>query len=324
MIRRVLLPVFLLVLSLSISTSCRIDEVVMPISSHIVPDTADTTQQVALPCNGHPELCGKRYNQVTYPMTNNSYGYKTGAIAWAFPNQEWPIDHQLRDGVRAINLDIGDLGGTLSVFSGEAIATILTGSQALSQILNEVRQFLEGNPREVITIFMETSVGGAAIQTALNDASLTTYLHSQGPGAPWPTLEEMITAGTRLVIFTTDNDPSGPGWYHNAWDYMGSTANELGSREDFACNTTNGDIGNGLYMLNHWASTTISLLGLNLNLGIGNSDSASSLNAYSILASRTVGCQILNGHLPNFVAVDFYDTGDIFRVCNVLNNLEEF
>jgi hypothetical protein len=46
---------------------------------------------------------------------------------------------------------------------------------------------------------------------------------------------------------------------------------------------------------------------------------ATKVNARGVLLPRAEQCQRERGLLPNFVAVDFYDRGDLFGVVNTLN-----
>ncbi len=49
---------------------------------------------------------------------------------------------------------------------------------------------------------------------------------------------------------------------------------------------------------------------------------AAIVNAYDFLLGRARQCQQERAHLPNVVAVDFYRTGDLFRVVRTLNGLD--
>jgi hypothetical protein len=44
-------------------------------------------------------------------------------------------------------------------------------------------------------------------------------------------------------------------------------------------------------------------------------------NAYDVLYGRAVQCQQEAGQLPNFLAVDFYEQGDLFAAVRALNGL---
>lgn len=56
-------------------------------------------------CNGLPQLCDRRLNDVVFPATHNSYA-AAAEPGWLFANQRYPIARQLDDGIRAFLLDI--------------------------------------------------------------------------------------------------------------------------------------------------------------------------------------------------------------------------
>ena len=56
-------------------------------------------------CNGLRELCGLRLDQVTFAGTHNSMS-AAERPGWLFANQRFPIERQLRDGVRLLLIDI--------------------------------------------------------------------------------------------------------------------------------------------------------------------------------------------------------------------------
>jgi hypothetical protein len=54
-------------------------------------------------CNGHPELCGRRYDEVVYAATHNSMSSPDVVRVW--PEQDGDIRAQLDAGVRALLID---------------------------------------------------------------------------------------------------------------------------------------------------------------------------------------------------------------------------
>jgi hypothetical protein len=48
---------------------------------------------------------------------------------------------------------------------------------------------------------------------------------------------------------------------------------------------------------------------------------AAAVNAYDVVWPREAECQRTRKMLPNFVAVNFYDRGDLFAVVDRLNGL---
>ena len=55
-------------------------------------------------CNGYPELCGKRIDQVTIPATHNAMS-AVAEPGWFLPNQRYGIIRQLDDGIRGLLID---------------------------------------------------------------------------------------------------------------------------------------------------------------------------------------------------------------------------
>ena len=47
------------------------------------------------------------------------------------------------------------------------------------------------------------------------------------------------------------------------------------------------------------------------------------VNAYDFLLARAKACRRQRGMIPNLVAVDFYRTGDLIRVVDALNGVED-
>ncbi len=56
-------------------------------------------------CNGSEALCVRRLDRVVFPGTHNSYA-AADEPGWLFANQRHGIERQLRDGIRALTLDI--------------------------------------------------------------------------------------------------------------------------------------------------------------------------------------------------------------------------
>ena len=74
----------------------------------VLPSPATTPAEGAqdtAACNGSVALCGRRLNEVVFPATHNSYS-AADEPGWLFANQRHGIAQQLRDGIRAMLIDI--------------------------------------------------------------------------------------------------------------------------------------------------------------------------------------------------------------------------
>lgn len=280
------------------------------------------TEETKEPCNGDPELCDKAYDQVVYPTTHNSYNYEFGVTQFFQPNQQHPVRRQLLDGIRGLMLDMSEFEGEVVVMHrNEDIIALLTeqiyasfmGYEPATRPLGDVKNFLDENPREVVTIILESRLDGPTLETTFNAAGLTDYTYAH-PGGDWPTLEEMIESNRRLVVFTDNENAAGnPAWLNYVWDHSFETDFDVTDPNDFNCSVNRGDINHNFFILNHWVRPL---------LGGGDPDAAAEVNEMTFLMDRSMECWQNTNHKPNFVTVDFYEFGHLFEVCDSLNHME--
>lgn len=294
-------------------------------------------------CNGAAELCDRRYDEVAYVATHNSMSSPRVVRIW--PEHDSFLRGQLDAGVRALLIDThywppvtsaralvdavdsGSLAlpmavaeavfGGLGTLADGRPGTFLChnhcafGGVEASTGLAEVREFLEDNPREVVTLIIQDVISVADTETAMAEAGLTEYLypHDHGDGR-WPTLGEMIDRGTRLVVFAEDSGPP-PVWYANAFEAMQETPFLVVAPDRFTCESNRGAPDASLFLLNHWVQRVAP-----------DPSDAAVVNAYDFLLARARQCEAERGLLPNFVAVNFYSIGDVIDVVATLNGLD--
>lgn len=78
-------------------------------------------------------------------------------------------------------------------------------ARPLVDILNEVKTFMDNNPKEIITIFLEvygdiSDNAGLALDV-FEKAGLQDLLYVQNPAQLWPTLKELVAKNKRLIVF---------------------------------------------------------------------------------------------------------------------------
>lgn len=93
-----------------------------------------------------------------------------------------------------------------------------------------------------------------------------------------------------------------PGWFFAETPFL------FRGPGQFSCRLNRGSTSASLFLLNHWIT--------NKRREVSN---AAEANARAVLLTRAEQCQAERGLLPNFVAVDFYDRGDLFGAVNTLN-----
>ncbi|KAJ1970766.1 hypothetical protein H4R34_005956, partial [Dimargaris verticillata] len=158
-------------------------------------------------------------------------------------------------------------------------------------------------------------------------------------GATWPTLGDMISKNQRAVIFSSDHaDTASVPWILPESQYVWQTSWQVLANDAFTCTIDRPKQPpyGPLQVLNHFVYTSMQLL--DKNIMMADSSAASQTNSLDSLEAHYQQCDSTYATLPssnadgdpnnstaalipNFVTVDFYDTGDLFRFVANLNNV---
>jgi hypothetical protein len=152
-----------------------------------------------LACNGNDVLCGKKYSDVTFIGTHNS------AFVGILPvhNQYVSVTEQLNMGVRFLQAQTQNKDGVIQMCHTHCWEL---DSGSLTSYLAELSDWMDDHPRDVVTLLL-TNIDALPITQfadAFRGANLEKYVYrpkSRVARDAWPTLQQMIDAGTRLVAF---------------------------------------------------------------------------------------------------------------------------
>jgi hypothetical protein len=257
-------------------------------------------------CNGRSDLCDRPYDHVVFPAAHNAHAAREYGYS-ALGNQQRGFAAQLADGIRAFLIDAyHDRVGRRVLCHGVCAIASTRHIDALETI----RHFLDTHRNEVLTFIYENHVRPRELAEDFQAAGLDSLAFLKEPTRPWPTLGEMIDAGTRIVVATEFRGP-GPAWIHPVWDIASDTPYGVERPEDLGCAVHRGSPGNGLFLMNHW---------VNGALGLPSEHGARAVNTFERLYDRALHCAEQRGRVPNFLAVDFYEHGDLFDVVGALND----
>jgi hypothetical protein len=193
------------------------------------------------------------------------------------------------------------------------------GATPLATGLKDIHDFLVTHPSEIVVVVNQDYVTPADFVKAIGDAGLTRYAFTPPEGDDWPTLRQMIDADQRLVLLAENHAGAAP-WYQLAYQHLTEetpftfpSASLLTTQSDFAasCKPNRGPSSAPLFLINHWVSTD----------PIPKPSDAAKVNAYQPLLARARECQRIRHHLPNLLAVNFYERGDVFKVVDTLNSV---
>ena len=303
-------------------------------------------------CNGDQRLCAKRLDQVVFAATHNAMS-AADRSGWMFAAQERDLATQLDDGVRAFLIDVhpgvpvsGRVKTEMSTEPGfmQAMETAVgtEGLQAAMRIrerlvgppdgpralylchgfcelgaepfvawLGTLRAFLVANPREVVLLVIEDYVPPDETASAFADSGLADLVFHGAAQPPWPTLAEMADSGQRVVAFLESGKP-GVDWLHPAFKSIQETPYRFLKPAAFSCAPNRGGTKGSLFQINHWIETAPTPKPSNAVI----------VNAYDFLLKRAEKCARERSRLPNIIAVDFYRSGDLFKVVKRLNGLD--
>lgn len=318
-----------------------------------------TTKLQAAPaggCNGLPNLCAKRLNEVVWPGTHNSMA-AADVAGWSIPDQRRSIPRQLQDGIRLLLLDphYGRVLGNGRVqtdflaegrnankvaaeLSPDALAAVdrlgvhLTnsttnrgakevflchtvcelGATRLTEVLAELRQYLRAHPTTVLVTILENYVTDEDLQKAFAQAKVEDHAATLDHAAPLPTLQQLIDADTRLVVFTEEPPTGTVPWLNDAFTSIQDTplgnrsAEQLGAAAQ--CARYRGTADSPLLMLNNWVER------------FPPSPTANRpAQTAAFLTHRIARCAKIRAIPVSLIATDFYDQGDLVAVAAKLN-----
>ena len=257
-------------------------------------------------CNGHEALCDVTFDELVVAMTHNAMS--NAEEGWLAPNQNLGLERQLEDGIRGFMLDthLGD-GGEALLCHGLCDL----GSEPLDEGLAKFTSFLEENPGEVVVFMIQNGISAALTSDAFDAAGLTRYTYSHSPGEPWPTLAALVDDNTRLVVFH-EGGGTEFGWYMDGYgEHVWDTPYGQDSPEAMGCDRLRGDSEHPLFLMNHFLTSPIALPEL-----------AEQVNYNPFLIDRARQCEAESGQRVNWIAVDFYDIGDVVAAVDELNGVE--
>ncbi|MDQ1249226.1 MAG: hypothetical protein QG597_3600 [Actinomycetota bacterium] len=185
------------------------------------------------------------------------------------------------------------------------------GATDLEESMAGVHAWLQNNPREVVSFFIQDVVTPADTAAVLTRTGLADMAYTPRAGEPFPTLREMIDADTRLVVLM-ENEGGGATYPYllPGFEWVQETPYTFATVADFTCAANRGPADAPLFQLNHWLAGFGTLV-----------SDAALVNATGVLGPRADQCQAERGQIPNFVAVNYYNLGGLFDVVDQLNGV---
>ncbi|KAG6908102.1 hypothetical protein DXG01_006139 [Tephrocybe rancida] len=286
-------------------------------------------------CNGHAELCGRSYGNVTYLGSHDSFAFSANPFALA-RTQEVDLSKQLQLGARKTEFCTS---ATPGLFDGGAVV----------DYLKIVKTFLDANPNEVLT-FIFTNPEGVSLpdvwKPAFDTAGIVllpryfaspnllyvgiTPLAYVPPSRPvsrgaWPTLGQLIDQGKRVVVFLDAGaDGSDGGVVDFILPQFDMVFEDPFSPTDpaFPCRVDriSGPLAPADHenLINHNLNTNVIPIGDGVLIS-DRADAPTTNSVASILAHANGCAPFVSGRAPNFVLLDYVNVGEGLAAVNKLN-----
>ncbi|QSB20319.1 hypothetical protein JN403_04825 [Pseudomonas sp. 15A4] len=151
----------------------------------------------------------KPFNEYSWVTTHNSYEKINQNL------KEMPA--QLNDGVRGFMLDLYVEGSNPRPEERIKVChqKLACYGPLSAHLKNEFLPFLQKNPGEVVTLFLETYVKREHLQEVFNtlpELSSVSFDPANFAANQWPTINQMAARNNRLILFTDKREVAGDYW----------------------------------------------------------------------------------------------------------------
>jgi hypothetical protein len=302
--------------------------------SHAVPQTgAASTSTVA--CNNSPLLCGRDYNNITYMGAHDSAFIRNQSNDFTVSgNQFYNATTALSAGIRLLQAQVHNLNGTLELCHTDCS---LLDAGSLESFLSPIKTWMDDNPNEVVTLLLVNSDNepASSFGSVFDSSGISKYGYTPtsttGPISTWPTLQSLIKANTRLVIFVASitYDSAFP-YLLSEFDYVFETTFDVISLSGFNCSlqrpstlsSATAAVSSGyMGLVNHFADT-LEAFGITIpdvdNITITNSPSTNTTGASGLNAQQ---CESEWDVKPTFMLVDFWNVGPSIQTADNINGI---
>jgi hypothetical protein len=186
------------------------------------------------------------------------------------------------------------------------------GATRFTEVLAQMRTYLRAHPTTVLITILENYVTDEDLQKAFAQTKMEDYAATLDHAAPLPTLQQLIDAGTRLVVFTEEPPTGTVPWLNDAFTSIQDTplgnrsAEQLG--QPAKCARFRGTADSPLLMLNNWVERFPPSPAANRPA-----------QTTDFLTRRIARCAKIRDMPVSLIATDFYEQGDLIDVAAKLN-----
>jgi len=299
-------------------------------------------QSSSTACNNSPSLCSKPYNSVVHLGAHDSPFVRDASTGFSTSgNQYYNTTVQLDAGVRLVSAQVHKTNGQWHLCHSSCD---LLDAGLLSDWLKTVKTWLDNNPNEVVTILLVNSdnASPSELHYQFEDANIVddSYVPSSitTPPTSWPTLQEIITGGKRLMTFVASLNTSDPelnattSYLMDEFTFIFENPFDNTNVTDFTCapnrptsvenNVQAAISSNRMALVNHFLYSSGAFDIETPNVGQINTTNSAG-NSVGQLGYSLSQCNSEYGKVPTFTLVDFFDQGPAIDAVDALNGVTD-
>ncbi|KAL2001930.1 hypothetical protein VTN02DRAFT_988 [Thermoascus thermophilus] len=309
---------------------------ILPLLSTAAAAAAVTPRATA--CNNSPDLCSRSYGEITHLGAHDSAFVRDASTGYSTSgDQFYNTTVQLDAGVRLVTAQVHKQNNAWHLCH---TSCELLDAGTLRGWLAEIKTWLDRNPNDVVTVLLVNSDNASAqdLDAEFQAADIVKYAYR--PTSPttapetWPTLQDLIAKGTRMMAFVASLSPSSntvAPYLMDEFTFIWETPYDVTAAANFSClpdrpaavqgNVQAALASRRLPFLNHFLYRR-EALGIEIpdvdRVGTTNAPSGGTGN----LGDTARRCRsAYGGRAPTFILVDFFDQGPAIATVDALNGV---
>jgi len=273
-------------------------------------------------CHGHTVYCLRTFDDFTFPETHNAYStvedqfligvnHYTG-LQWQWDGgiRAFMVDSHHRSDDNTSAEDVRFCHGT-----GQFFHPCLFGEVDAFDWLRLLGSLMNNSSGDVVTLLIENYVPAEHLDFLFKQTGMYERIYTHTLGESWPSLGDLVLAGTDLVVFWEQSQNDDFPWLHDFGVFSWTTNYAESSAEEMSCTVHRGDGSQPVWHLNNWLSNAF---------GLPDPVRAVDVNDYDNLLERALECWEIMDNRPTFIAVDYWEEGEITNVTITMNKMSHW
>ena len=273
-------------------------------------------------CHGEAAYCLRTYDDFTFPETHNAYStvedqfligvnHYTG-LQWQWDGgiRAFMVDSHHRSYENTSAEDVRFCHGT-----GQFFHPCQFGEVDAFEWISLLGSLMENSSGDVVTLLIENYVPAEHLEFLFLETGMYERIYTHTLGEAWPSLGDLVLAGTDLVVFWEQSQNDDFPWLHDFGVFSWTTDYAEDNPEDMSCTVYRGDGSQPVWHLNNWLSNAF---------GLPDPVRAVDVNDYDNLLERALECWEIMDNRPTFIAVDYWEEGEITNVTITMNKMSHW